>query len=502
MSIHFSPKYKKDILVDKNKGIWMDYKTGNLFWDSCWLDELPVEVLHHITQKLYEGYYKNAGHHKIWKQIHPYINCSTDISIRQKHSHSRFNEMGSLDCEGITESHPYYNLYFATMCQPVNSNRHIVGPCKVIDKPEWMKNPYKKIKINGKYIKNDCHSSYAGGGFAGNNKIRVGLEKQSLDLVRVDFRTDPCPCIVKKYNDWVRKRKYNLIYEDGIVNNNEYRRNNTFKFKQACRCEDELSTNPIIMNLFTTMYRNQEMDFIKFLTKAYHSCPIILWDKFKKEARSNFNEFYTNNEEVFNRFIIKNNGHQAGSGAKFTGKAPKLECVLFNTIVNGREYGWLYRRYLDENQLKYGPPCSGITKDGLCDKKSTQTELYLNIKELGEYGNAKKLFPYGNRHMDADYNTHLHFCARCRDKYIKFKKNDKDRKVPCRITSSKFHGSRDEYFKLDRFMNDRGYKIKDGYLITTHSDLVVMDKYGHSSPAMRVGDGPVKKVDVSKIRFY
>lgn len=467
----------------------MDYETGTLHYDSCWLDELPVEVLKVITENIYLGYYKNAGNVKVWRQIHPFINCSTDITIREKHSHSDFSIRGATDCEVIDEKHPYYNLYSAYNCQPSGSNRFI-GPNEVIKKPEWMNKEFKKLKINGKKVKNDCYFT----------KPLIRITKKPVDLYtqRYDFRDDPCPCVVREYNNWIKHRKYNLVYENSMVNNNDWHSRYYLQFncQDLCNCKVEKSTNPIIMNLFTEMYRNYEMKFCDFYKKAYNSHPwLIKWDEFLKDAKQNFDNVYTGSGS---RNIPMENRKYVYYNKQNNKLVYNLECSLFNEIVNGLEMGWLYKKYLLKNQLRYGPVCMGITNDGeMCDKKKTQTEIHIKVEDLGEYVNAKKIWPYKLSTLSnnvADHHVHLTLCSKCRDKYIKFKKNDSDRRIDARMSGARTP-TQPIHFKIDKFMNDKGYKIKDGYLITNHSNLIVMDRYGSSVLK-------VKKVDVSKMRFY
>tara|TARA_R100000805_G_C3626169_1_gene136927 strand:+ start:278 stop:1735 length:1458 start_codon:yes stop_codon:yes gene_type:complete len=470
MSIHFTPKYKKDILVDKNKGIWMDYETGTLHYDSCWLDELPVDILKEITKHIWVGHYNNCK--TIQKCINPYIEFCDNKSIRELHSHSDYGEVGSLECDIIENGHPLKPLYYAYECQPAGSNRYLgTNQYPYILKPEWMNNEFTKLKINGKKVENLC---YWNGKF-------IQVAREPVDLCKhnthIDWRDDPCPCLVKKYNNWIKQRKYNMVYEDNLIANNKnshYR----FNFKYACKCKDEITYHPLVIQLFTIMYRNNDMKFCDFYKKAFHMSPDIDWKKFRKEAKRNFAGCY---------YAYRNNIYQRGFVKM---KFNKLESALFNNIVNGFEIGWLWCRYLENNNMSITQKCKG-RRDGVpCSVNRTCWDITFAKDTMGEFRNAKKV----------NYNTrddiqHIKLCGKCKNYYCKYgKKDTKASRLPATGYSSKTGNNENLEFKLVEFMKDYCYEIRNGYLVSHQSKLFVSKRYQPQNEN--------RWIDVSKIRYF
>lgn len=474
MSIHFSPKYKKDILVDKNKQIWMDYETGTLHYDSCWLDELPVDVLREITKHIWTGYYNNCK--TIQYSINPHIEFCNDTSIREKHSHNVF---GSVDTEKYTkidEAHPFNSLYYARECQGVSSNRYLGCSYSVMDKPDWMNDEFIKLKINGKKQPNFCHSIT-------DNKIMVSNKYVNLCSKMVDWRDDPCPCLVRKYKNWIKQRKYNLVYEDGLIKNNmrqEYR----FYYETCCDCEDEITFHPLVLQLFTLMYRNGEMNFCKFYEKAYHMSPDVDWDKFKLDAKRGNWSSYHRIENLYYRRYIKNN-------------IIRLESSLFNYIAGASKYehhyGWLWINTLDNLMCNLSTikGCCGFTKDGnRCKVRRSGFTIQIFRKELGEFANAKKVFPYKK---DRGETQHLNMCGKCKDKYCKYTKKDKSSKIPVMVYNEREMNYQNvDGFKIVEFMKDYNYEIRNGYLISNSCKLYLEKRYSKSS----------LEIDVSKHKYF
>ncbi len=459
----FGHNLKKDILVDKMKGIYMDYSTKKIFTNDCWLNYLPLDVLEHIAWYLFAGYYNNIQkpfmldyHYKSRNGLDK--NCPTFIL----HNGKGPNRQDGAGIEPIGKEHELYELtkYY---------KRHSIAHLGTAT-PEGM------IKYNGEFYKKEGHEWNC-----------------------YDYRKAICPCIKKefiKFMDMRKEVKNHLEKPEGfspvlrwypVINGNHYATEQEQWGWKGCQCKDKMIMSPYHKNLFTIMYskKNKEPDFVKYIQKAKQHISEYCKDGYEAW----FNEGYKNWWEPEPIYI----------------KAPMNAWYLHNDKTSNLIKGFNNISYKKDYKLRTDPACNAMlpvwysmptccgkmAKGNCCATgQNSVKHIAFDLDDLGNYAGMLRPF-YAAYNQQTSLNMTegkreitIPMCKKCCKIYIEV--GIGSHLIPYTIQISVWHMNgminsdssntyNQGYLNIAKLAADYGYYLTEyGYLIYNGKPLEVI----------------------------
>ena len=273
-----------------------------------------------------------------------------------------------------------------------------------------------------------------------------------------DYNSHPCPGIQRAFNRFV-DRYNNKFNEDGKMAGalphwiiNWYRPSFT-----DCKCKSKHSSHPYVMKLFNLLYeQNVSLDeFVKRVDLNIGQLENVDYNKYYKNDPYTWMELATKKSKITSNII---NSSVVWSGYKY-----------FNSVV------WnIYHKELhptDDKEVWIKPICKGFNAKKIpCKCMSAKLTYQINVNNINpDYLGIRKIWSMINlRHevgeIDKEF-VYLPMCGKCSKKYVKPEFEDpKFNGIPVKIVGNTTDGL---LFDLDKLIDDNGYKLQNGYLITS-----------------------------------